>query len=99
MCQYGEICGTLWKLQLNDVPLHYQPENSVVFGFRCGFLGLLHLEIIQECLEWNWDLHGAQRHSQGTQNGEVIDSTNPTNLPDPPKSVYGRTDVQMRKSW
>ena len=77
----------LEKLQLNDASLQFEPETSVAlgFGFRCGFLGLLHLEIIQERLEreYNLDLVTTAPgviYKIHKTNGEVIDLTNPTNL-------------------
>ena len=78
------------KLQLNNAALKFEPETSIAlgFGFRCGFLGLLHLEIIQERLEreYNLDLVTTAPsviYKIYKENGEVIDLTNPTNLPDP----------------
>ena len=88
--KYPELRDALEKLQLNDASLNYEPETSVAlgFGFRCGFLGLLHLEIIQERLEreYNLDLVTTAPsviYKVHKTNGEVIDLTNPTNLPDP----------------
>ena len=75
--KYPDLRDALEKLQLNDAALKFEPETSIAlgFGFRCGFLGLLHLEIIQERLEREYKIY--------KENGEVIDLTNPTNLPDP----------------
>ena len=93
--KYGDLRDALEKLQLNDASLHYEPETSVAlgFGFRCGFLGLLHLEIIQERLEreYNLDLVTTAPsviYLVHKTNGEVIDLTNPTNLPDPSEIEY-----------
>lgn len=93
--KYGDLRDALEKLQLNDASLYYEPETSVAlgFGFRCGFLGLLHLEIIQERLEreYNLDLVTTAPsviYKVHKTNGEVIDLTNPTNLPDPSEIEY-----------
>ncbi len=93
--KYPDLRDALEKLQLNDAALHYEPETSVAlgFGFRCGFLGLLHLEIIQERLEreYNLDLITTAPsviYKVHKTNGEVIDLTNPTNLPDPSEIEY-----------
>ena len=88
--KYPDLRDALEKLQLNDAALKFEPETSIAlgFGFRCGFLGLLHLEIIQERLEreYNPDLVTTAPsviYKIYKENGEVIDLTNPTNLPDP----------------
>ena len=93
--KYGDLRDALEKLQLNDASLFYEPETSVAlgFGFRCGFLGLLHLEIIQERLEREYDLDLVTTapsviYKVHKTNGEVIDLTNPTNLPDPSEIDY-----------
>ena len=93
--KYGDLRDALEKLQLNDASLFYEPETSVAlgFGFRCGFLGLLHLEIIQERLEreYNLDLVTTAPsviYKVHKTNGDVIDLTNPTNLPDPSEIEY-----------
>ena len=93
--KYGDLRDALEKLQLNAASLFYEPETSVAlgFGFRCGFLGLLHLEIIQERLEREYDLDLVTTapsviYKVHKTNGEVIDLTNPTNLPDPSEIEY-----------
>ncbi len=86
--KYGELKDALEKLKLNDSALEYQPETSVAlgFGFRCGFLGLLHMEIIQERLEREFDLDiittapGVSYQVYKTD-GQMIEVSNPSNLP------------------
>ena len=93
--KYPDLRDALEKLQLNDASLQYEPETSVAlgFGFRCGFLGLLHLEIIQERLEreYNLDLVTTAPsviYKVHQTDGTVFDLTNPTNLPDPSTIEY-----------
>lgn len=93
--RYPDLRDALEKLQLNDASLSYEPETSIAlgFGFRCGFLGLLHLEIIQERLEREYGLDlittapGVVYRVHKTD-GTVIELTNPSNLPDPSTIDY-----------
>lgn len=93
--KYPDLRDALEKLQINDASLYYEPETSLAlgFGFRCGFLGLLHLEIVEERLEreFNLDLVTTAPsviYKVHKMNGEVIDLTNPSNLPDPTEIDY-----------
>ena len=93
--KYPDLRDALEKLQINDASLYFEPETSLAlgFGFRCGFLGLLHLEIIQERLEreFNLDLVTTAPgvvYKVHKTNGEIIDLTNPSNLPDPSEIEY-----------
>ena len=93
--KYDELKEALEKLQINDAALNFEPETSVAlgFGFRCGFLGLLHMEIIQERIERECNLDiittaPSVIYKVTKTDGEVIDITNPTNLPKPTEIAY-----------
>ncbi len=93
--RYGELKEALEKLQLNDAALAFEPETSIAlgFGFRCGFLGLLHMEIVQERVEREFNLDiittaPSVIYKVMKTNGELIEITNPTNLPEPTEINY-----------
>ena len=88
--EHGLLRDALEKLRLNDSAFNFEPENSVAlgFGFRCGFLGLLHLEIVQERLEREFDIDlittaPGVRYRIMTTSGELVEVDNPTKFPDP----------------
>ena len=93
--KYDELKEALEKLQINDAALDFEPETSIAlgFGFRCGFLGLLHMEIIQERIEREFNLDiittaPSVVYKVTETNGETIELTNPTNLPEPTEIDY-----------
>jgi GTP-binding protein LepA len=93
--RYGELKEALERLQLNDAALNFEPETSIAlgFGFRCGFLGLLHMEIVQERIEREFNLDiittaPSVIYKVMKTNGELIEITNPTNLPEPTEIDY-----------
>ena len=98
--KYGDLREALEKLQLNDASLSFEPETSVAlgFGFRCGFLGLLHMEIIQERLEreYNFDIITTAPsvvYRITKTDGEIVYIDNPTNYPNP--SVISKAEEPM----
>lgn len=92
---YEELRESMHKLQLNDASIVFEPESSAAlgFGFRCGFLGMLHMEIIQERLEREFDMTVITTvpnvsYKAYTTKGDEIDVNNPSDLPDPSKLEY-----------
>ena len=109
--EYAELREALEKLRLNDAAFNFEPETSVAlgFGFRCGFLGLLHMEIVQERLEreFNIDLITTApgvRYRVTTTDGEMVEIDNPAKLPEPAhiekieEPVIDATDPHARRS-
>ncbi|MDD6771226.1 MAG: translation elongation factor 4 [Inconstantimicrobium porci] len=93
--KYGELKDALEKLQINDAALNFEPETSIAlgFGFRCGFLGLLHMEIIQERIEREFNLDiittaPSVIYKVTKTDGTLLELTNPTNLPQPTEIAY-----------
>ncbi|MDW8799823.1 translation elongation factor 4 [Clostridium sp. A1-XYC3] len=93
--KYGELKDALEKLQINDAALSFEPETSIAlgFGFRCGFLGLLHMDVIQERIEREFNLDiittaPSVIYKIGKTDGTVIELTNPTNLPETTEIKY-----------
>lgn len=93
--KYGALKDALEKLQINDAALSFEPETSIAlgFGFRCGFLGLLHMEIIQERIEREFNLDiittaPSVIYKVTKTNGECLEITNPTNLPEPSEIAF-----------
>ena len=109
--RYPDLRDALEKLQLNDAALQYEPETSIAlgFGFRCGFLGLLHLDIITQRLEREYDLDLVTTapsviYKVYKTNGEMIELTNPSNLPDPSEIEYMeepmvKPDIMLTKEF
>ncbi|AAK79249.1 GTP-binding protein LepA [Clostridium acetobutylicum] len=93
--KYEELKEALEKLQVNDAALNFEPETSIAlgFGFRCGFLGLLHMEIMQERIEKEFNLDVIMTapsviYKVKKTDGTLIEITNPTNLPEPTEIDY-----------
>lgn len=101
---YEELRASIEKLQLNDASLTYTPESSMAlgFGFRCGFLGLLHLEIIQERLEREFNMSVITTvpnvtYKAFTKKGEVIDVYTPPPSPSLPSSTTSKSHTSRRR--
>jgi len=97
---YGALRDALEKLQLNDSSLRFEPESSQAlgFGFRCGFLGLLHLDIVQERLEREYDMNLITTaptviYQVQTRDGAVVEIENPSKLPDPTRIIEIREPI------
>ena len=109
--RYPDLRDALEKLQLNDAALQYEPESSTAlgFGFRCGFLGLLHLDIVTQRLEREYDLDLVTTapsviYKVHKTDGELIELTNPSNLPDPSEIDYMeepmvRAEIMLTKEY
>jgi len=97
---YEELRDSLEKLKLNDASLSFEPEASAAlgFGFRCGFLGLLHMEIVQERLDREFDMDVINTvpnvsYKVYTTKGEVLDVYNPSGLPEPTYIEHMRSHI------
>lgn len=102
---YEDLRDSLEKLRLNDASLVFEPETSIAlgFGFRCGFLGLLHLEIIQERLEREYDMSVITTtpnvsYWAYTKDGKKLAVHNPTDLPDPTHWIRWRSPISVHRS-
>ena len=103
--QYEDLRASLEKLQLNDASLTFEPESSLAlgFGFRCGFLGLLHMEIIQERLYREFDMDVITTvpnvsYRITTTQGDVVEVHNPSGLPEVTKIAKIKNPISSRRS-